>query len=266
MDDKALFRWTFEPERLFNLDGDQIECELDNYRLLVRDGEVEVIVPNLEALKGWPNLPEIRKEVKNGVERILDIRAIAEHKTYELNFEKKDIPESIHDDLETAIRVNASAQVQTETHIDFQVRDPEGEVTFDSKESRKRRSKKLGELIHEHYSTDPTAHFVVRRYQAAVKDEDNEFVHLFDILEALKDRFDTGNQSIRKRFEIEKGKFRDFCTLANNPSEKPVRQGRHRGQSVENLRDATEKEREIARQVAREMVFGYLRYLGEEKS
>lgn len=263
MNETSIFKWSFKPEFLFRLGEDQIECKLDDYRLLIKDGEVSVIVPDLRAFDGWPNLPDIRKEVRRGIERFLDSRAIWKHKTYELSYAEQNIPESLKEKLGHVVRVNTSETIKTESHVDFKITDAEGDVQFDSKEDRKKRIEKIGNLTHKYYYDDVTTYFITRRYRKAIDDPDNEFIHLFDILEALKDRFDTGNKGVKSRFGIDKDKFNTFCALANN---EPVRQGRHRGQHVENLRDATDEEREVARQVAREMVFGYLEFLDEEKS
>lgn len=263
MDKESIFKWTFEPETLFRLGEDQIESKLDDYRLLVSDGEVKIIIPDLNILKGWPNLQDMKKELRRGVERFLDSQSIWKHTTYELHFDDYNIPSSLESKIDKALSLSASATIKTSSHSDFRVIDEDGNVQFDSKENRKHRSEKMGRLINKYYYDDVTAYFITRRYRKSIEDPDNEFIHLFDILEALKDKFDTGNKGIQKRFGIEKDKFNTFCALANN---EPVLQGRHRGQHVENLRDATDGEREAARQIGREMVYGYLKFLDEENS
>ena len=261
-----MFTWTFEPKNLFRLGEEELECELDEYRIVIRDGEVEAIVPDLRAIEGWPNLHGIKKELRRGVEPFLYSRAIWVHKTYQLSYEGHEIPEALADELDRVVTVALNEEVKARSHSDYQFKGPDGTVTFDSREARKRRSIEFGRLTHKYYKHDLTAYFIIRRYRTAIEDPDNEFIHLFDILEALKDRFDERSSDVRQRLGIEKDKFKTFCILANNPDEKPVRQGRHRGRNIEELRDASEAELSVARQVARELVFGYLQFLDQKES
>lgn len=266
MSEDSVFTWTFEPKNLFRLGEGLIECELGAYRLIIRDGQVEAVVPDLRTIEGWPNVHDIKKELRHGVERFLDSRAIWTHETYQLSYEREAIPEASEDELDHVLRVTATAKAKIQGHAEIQVRGPDGDLIGDSRDVRKRQSKEFGRLTHRYYERDRTAYFIIRRYRAAIEDPDNEFIHLFDILEALKDRFDERSSDIRQRLGIEKDKFKTFCILANNPDEKPVRQGRHRGRNIEELRDASEAELSVARQVARELVFGYLQFLDEQES
>jgi hypothetical protein len=50
----------------------------------------------------------------------------------------------------------------------------------------------------------------------------------------------------------------------NPAGNEPLREGRHRGNSLGALRDATKEELETARKIAREMIEAYLAHLGRK--
>jgi hypothetical protein len=91
----------------------------------------------------------------------------------------------------------------------------------------------------------------------SVRDPANAFVHLYEIIEALSKHFVNG-AGARKALGVSNNKWRRLRQLAND---EPLRQGRHRGKSLGALRDATVKELEEARRIARSLVEGYLEYL-----
>lgn len=258
MSEVSVFRWTFEPENLFRLGDDQIEYEFDGYRLVVRNGTVEAIVPDLRAIDGWPSKPSITTKVKKGIERVLDSRMIWRHTTYKLSFKGSDIPESLYDEMDHAIEgvVNVQSKPQM-----FSAYGAVGNNTYDGEEARKQRQVELGKLVHRYRAEDPWANFIIDRYHRAIEDPDREFVHLFDIVNAMEDKFGS-RQAARKKCKVARSDLNSLTTIAND---KTVRQGRHPGLNVEELRDATEDERKVVRQVARKLIFGYLQHMDEEE-
>ena len=147
MSDEAVFRWTFEPANLFRLDEDTLDYEFDDYRLVIRDGEAEAFLSDLRVIDGWPNVHDIRKAVQRGVERILDSQAIWEHETYKLNLEGYDIPESLDDGLDKKVVLrNVTKEAKAVAFFEFEVRGPDGEITYDSKRARKQRQVELGRI------------------------------------------------------------------------------------------------------------------------
>jgi pimeloyl-ACP methyl ester carboxylesterase len=88
-------------------------------------------------------------------------------------------------------------------------------------------------------------------FNALGKDPDNELVHLYEIRDALTERL----PDARTKLGITRSEWSRFGQLAND---EPLRQGRHRGTNVGNLRDATEGELQEARRIARKMIEAYL--------
>lgn len=103
---------------------------------------------------------------------------------------------------------------------------------------------------------------LLNSYKAAVKDPDNELVHLYEIRDALHRKFgnDKAALSTLEKFGLTRNNWKDFGNLANKAS---LRQGRHRGQNDGALCDATDDELFNARRIARTMIEAYLRYLDE---
>jgi hypothetical protein len=99
-------------------------------------------------------------------------------------------------------------------------------------------------------------------YKNAINDPDNELVHLFDVWEALAERFG-GQRDAQIALGINKSECSKLGRLANN---EPIFQGRHRGKKVGELRQATETELEEARGVARKMIKAYLHYLESQNT
>ncbi|NBB85088.1 MAG: hypothetical protein GVY12_02545 [Bacteroidetes bacterium] len=267
MGEASTFSWAFEPEYLFRLGNDEIRYDFDDYHLVIHDGEVEAFVSDLQAIDGWPNVHDIREVLQQGVERILDSQAIWEHEAYELSFKDYDIPESMNEGLDyNVVLRNLTLQAKAVAFFEIEARGPDGEIIYDSKKARKQRQIEFGELVHRYRSEDPWANFAISRYQRAIEDPDREFVHLFDILEALRRRFGSRDDDIKANLYVGDDIKNKLGTLGQLANDAPVRQGRHPGRKVGQLRDATKDERKVARQVARQLVFGYLLYLDKEEA
>jgi hypothetical protein len=121
--------------------------------------------------------------------------------------------------------------------------------------------KKLAELAERYSPQDKVVASMLASYNRAVNDPGNELVHLYEIRDALLTRF--GGESIaQKTLAINSRQWSRLGQLANND---PLRQGRHRGKKLGELRDATESELKEARSIAFKMIEAYLNYLEKPK-
>jgi len=93
--------------------------------------------------------------------------------------------------------------------------------------------------------------------RAAVRDPNNELVHLYEIRDALVVKFG-GDAATRTTFRISRAQWSRFGARCNDEL---LRQGRHRGNNAGAFRDATEGELMEARGIARTMIESYLQYL-----
>ncbi len=94
----------------------------------------------------------------------------------------------------------------------------------------------------------------------AVNEPNNELVHLYEIRDALSTKFG-GENAARTKLAISNANWSRLGQLANSA---PLRQGRHRGKKVGELRDATESELKETRNIARNMIEAYFDYLEKQ--
>jgi hypothetical protein len=129
------------------------------------------------------------------------------------------------------------------------------DATADARKHRIARRNFLAELAAA-YITDPIVSSILRSYSAAVADSRNEFLHLYEIREAISENLQADGAT--KEWIIGGVRWRRLRRLAN---QEPVLQGRHRGQHLQSLRDATPEELAEARDIGRQMIEDYLQHL-----
>jgi hypothetical protein len=88
---------------------------------------------------------------------------------------------------------------------------------------------------------------LLKSYRAAVNDPADEFIHLFEIRDALKKHFG-GEHNAKKQLGVSDTRWTRLGKLANN---EPVEQGRHRGQHSSRRRPASQKEYNVPRKLDR---------------
>lgn len=117
-------------------------------------------------------------------------------------------------------------------------------------------------MVEKYRQEDKLVESILSFYKTSVHDPSNELIHLYDIWEALKTRFD-GQSAVLTALGVSDSDRRALGKLAND---EPIRQGRHRGAKISDLRDATEAELDEARKIARIMIEAYLRYLESQNT
>lgn len=141
--------------------------------------------------------------------------------------------------------------------IDFTLTDKDGNIVRDTQAERIRKKQSLADLSEKFGRADATAKSILKSYKMAVADPDNELVHLYEIRDALAKKFG-GERQACNVLDISSRQWSRLGQLANDER---LKQGRHRGKSLGDLRDATEAELEEARNIARYFVEAYLTYL-----
>lgn len=89
----------------------------------------------------------------------------------------------------------------------------------------------------------------------AKRDSPNALVHLYEIREAIKELFG-GEKAARQQLGFHKSDWNELGRIAND---EPLNEGRHRGKSLTNLRDATPEELQYCFTFARSLVLEYAR-------
>lgn len=140
--------------------------------------------------------------------------------------------------------------------VGVRITDGAGGVVHDSEAARLKREKGLEDRVAKH-AADPLLVRLLKSFDSAVRDPDNELVHLYEVREALATRFG-GRQAIQSNLRIvlpEWGRFGQLC------NDEPLRQGRHRGKMSGPLRDATAAELDECRELCVQLIDSYLDWL-----
>jgi hypothetical protein len=118
-----------------------------------------------------------------------------------------------------------------------------------------REEKEFAELLVKHRN-DSTVHSMLSSCGNSVKNPANELVHLYEIGDAIKTKFGRKHKAI-KALNLKE----DWDRLGKLSNHEPLTQGRHRGEHIGTLRDATDEELAEARLIAKRMILAYLKYL-----
>jgi len=249
MEDVVILEWNYSPENYFEED---ILINRDNYEILISTGKVEARI-NPEYYEKQNNLRDILHERLN--DRFLGAQLFA-HKPYELS---RASMYRLHPDGRKDITLFVGSCVMTMSvgNVDLVVKDKEGNIVADSKRERIDKKKELAELAEKYSATDALVTFLLGSYNASVTDPENELVHLYEIRDALSKEF-SGESRTREILGLSKPKWSRLGKLANN---EPIKQGRHRGQSLGALRNATNEELQEARKIASTFIEAYLGYI-----
>ena len=142
--------------------------------------------------------------------------------------------------------------------VDITVTDANGKLIRDTKQERSEKKRELADLVAK-FADDGVLKSMLKSYAESVSDANNELVHLYEIRDSLSTAF--GNESkARSLLTVSR---HDWSRLGQLSNVAPLRQGRHRGQKFETLRDATEVELMEARDIARRMIEAYLQFRDE---
>jgi hypothetical protein len=242
----VVFEWSFTPPHYFE---GPIEVVRDDYTLTIAHGKAEA---RLDSAAYEAN-PSIRQTLHEGLnDRFLGVQLLT-HRAYELS---RSTMTRVHPDgrKDVFLEVEPARIVITGHPVDFQVRDKDGNVIADSKRDRVEKKRSVADLVSTYRASDATLASLLRSHDAAVRDPNNELVHLYEIRDALSAKFG-GEREARSALGISSADWSRFGLLCNN---EPLRQGRHRGKIGAALRDATEAELVEVRRIARSMTEAYL--------
>jgi len=249
MEQVIVLEWLFSPPNYFE---QTIELTRREYTLRIESGKVEARVDSL-AYDANPNYRLALHESLN--DRFLAIQVFT-HRTYNLS---KPTMYRLHPDGRRDVTVFLEG-VQIKAiagSLDVLVKDTYGNIITDTKKDRIEKNEQVANLAEKYCKTDQVLAALLNSYAAAVRDPDNELVHLYEIREAVSQKF--GNESsARDALRVNRSDMSRLRQLAND---EPLNQGRHRGKKVGNLRDATEVELNEARFIARLIVDRYLTWL-----
>ena len=238
----VLLEWKFSPPDYFE----------EPIEMTIADGQVQAKIDSA-VFEVDPDMRQRLHDASN--DRFLGVQLFT-HRAYELSRSTKT---RVHPDgrRDIFIEPEPARIVFSAGTVDIQIKDKDGNVIADSKRDRIEKKKSLAELISTHRPTDSLLASLLKSQAGAVRDPNNELVHLYEIRDALSARFG-GESATRTALGIGSTQWSRFGQLCNS---EPLRQGRHHGKTGGVLRDATEAELTEARGIARTMIEAYLRHL-----
>jgi len=249
MDDVVVLEWTYSPPGF--VEGG-LRVDRSDYVMVANGGKVEArIDPRV-----YDEDPGMRDELHDALnDRFLGIQLVT-HSPYQLSGASM---YRLHADRRRDVTIFPK-DIASTTAIgspDIVITDKDGNVFSDSRKDRTEKTQALTELVARYRSRDKTAASILNSYAASIRDPNNELVHLYEIRDALSSKFG-GEKATRAKLAISGSDWSDLGNLANNA---PVRQGRHRGKKVGELRDAAEAELKSARRIALAMIEAHFEYL-----
>jgi hypothetical protein len=146
-------------------------------------------------------------------------------------------------------------QAQTADQVDLVQMDSTGAIVRDTRRERIEAMKKRAEFRLRHAS-DPTTRRMLKGHAASLAKPDEELFCLYEIWDALMDKFGGRDNALNVLDISPETKTRFYDLTCNFP----LRQGRQRGLH-DTLRDATAEELDEARRIAQDMMERYWRYL-----
>jgi len=248
MNDTYVLEWTFTPADYFEEPTD-FSCEFCSIH--VENGKAVARVPSDK----YPDDHSVRNQLHGELDSRFMGAQVLSHKPYTLS--KSNVSRLHLDGRKDVWAFVEGARIAiTGGTVDFVLRGADGGVIRDTKQERVERRFEFSQLA-ARYINDPVANAILRSYAAAVKDPQNELIHLYEIRDALSKHFG-GEATALAKGGLSQGQWSRFGRLANS---EPLIQGRHRGKQPGALRNATTEELTEARDIAREMIRNYLRQL-----
>lgn len=248
MNTQELFDWTFSPADYFE---EPFEIVRDDYTMTISCGAVEARV----AAKAFAENPGIRDEIQSALnDRFLGAQLIA-LRPYELSDSRRT---RVHPDgrKDVFIELKGGMVVATGGTVDIRITNADG-VVYDSKAVRTAEKRRLAGLVELLRPSSPALTAMLTSFGNAIRDPQNELVHLYEVRDALSAELG-GKSNAIATLGITSPSWSRLGQLSND---EPLRQGRHRGKNGAALRDATHAELQEAREIAGSMVSLYIHYL-----
>jgi hypothetical protein len=243
------FEWTFSPSDYFE---EVVEVARNEYVLTIANGTVKAMVDSV----AFERRPLVREQMEKSLnDRFMAVQLLT-HRPYQLS---KSSRTRVHDDGHRDIFIECEPGhiVLTGGIVDITVTDAHGNVISDSRRDRLQRKRDLSELVSRHRGVNKFVDVMLKSYDAAVRDPQNELVHLYEIRDAISSCFG-GKSASLAALGIS---ATDWSRVGQLCNDEPLRQGRHRGKASLALRDATESELTEARSIARSFLEEYLNYI-----
>jgi hypothetical protein len=145
--------------------------------------------------------------------------------------------------------------------VDLIITDSLGNEVSDTKKARSTQTLQLIKLYSDRGINDEVLEFMLERYNCSLSDQNIALVALYDIRDALTNKFKK-EDIVKKELNISKKVWQRMGEIAN---ELPLHQSRHSGKKLDkSLRNIEEIELNEIRAIAKIMINKYLVYLNKQ--
>lgn len=246
--DTVLLEWSYSPSNFFE---EPIQIQRHDCSILIQDGRITATVAPSE----YDNDHRKRDELHELVESRFMAVLLHTHRDYSL--QKRGMSRLYPDGRRDVTLFANPCVTQTSCSTgEVVITDSNGNIVRDTRRERIDARKELAEQIEQLAPTDPLLKKLIASYQAAVKDPNNELVHLYEIRDALSSEFGK-EKTACDTLGISKSQWGQLGKLANGT---PLKQGRHRGDHITELRQATDKELSEARNISLCLIESYVKW------
>lgn len=242
--------WVFTPTNLFEAPFTSTQA---GYEVSFQVGSVVATIQR-EALEADPTL---RAKVELHVANVFLGVQVQSHTAFELS--KPGIAHLNADGSKGFVIECEPGRIELQGgRVDLRYTREDGTIV-DTREERIRRKRTFGQRAATLAPNDETLSRMLRSYGAAVRDSTDELIHLYEIRDLLAARFRNKATAV-SRLHITDGIWSRLGQLCNDL---PLKEGRHRGKAIDQLRSATEDELTEARELAATLIEAYMRYIDE---
>ena len=242
MPEHTTLEWTFEPNDYFE----------GTYRYAAGEFDITVADGRAVATLKVPANPvpdHLDRAIRKNLRNIFLARQLTVHRSFKLL--GPTTYQSAAGCKTASTRVRGEIVLVMGMQSDIVGRDSAGNVIYDS---RRERIAMLNEIVPK-LEQSPDLYGMCESYDRSTSDPDNEFLHLYEIRDALCEHYGNGERA-RKALAISRNDWNRLGELAN---EKPFDQGRHRGKHPAGRRAATRSELEEARTLVQNWIIAFAR-------
>lgn len=230
--------WSYKPKDFF--EGRFVLGLLDG-ELTADDGKAVLTLTSPTD----PILASGLQKFKDEVSNVFEVRQLLKHRPFELNGPNiiQHLPEG---GRSTSVAMAGVSCIVKARCPDIVTRDADGNITSDTKADRLESEMNMMNSLLPKALTSPILLGMLRSYGQAVRDPRNELVHLYEIRDAIANLYG-GENGAKTALGINPS---DWSTLGGLANHEPLREGRHRGKKIDELRSATQEELAEARRIA----------------
>ena len=241
--DRTELEWNYEPTDFFEAPYQHAEID---FELKIESGGAKAVLTA-------PTPSDREAHARSLVKSLFLIRQLQVHRNYTL--EGPTISSYSLGHKNVFIEVGSAVITLTSGSVDFIIQDSAGNVVRDSKAERIAEDTSLLNLLAPKLLLSTTLSNPVASYSKAVTDPADEFLHLYEIRDAISDYYGS-EHAARQALGISKNQWQRLGHLANV---EPLEQSRHRGKHSQGHRPATSQELDEARKLVREWIIAFAR-------